>query len=31
VDIEKVWLTAVDDLPMLKIEVKRILAAVIPE
>jgi uncharacterized protein with HEPN domain len=27
VDIEKVWLTAMDDLPMLKIEVERILAA----
>jgi uncharacterized protein with HEPN domain len=26
VDIEKVWLTAVDDLPMLKIEVQKILA-----
>ena len=27
VDIEKVWLTAVDDLPMLKVEVEKILAA----
>jgi len=26
VDIEKVWLTAVDDLPMLKVEVQKILA-----
>jgi uncharacterized protein with HEPN domain len=26
VDIEKVWLTAVDDLPLLKIEVQKILA-----
>jgi uncharacterized protein with HEPN domain len=26
VDIEKVWLTAVDDLPTLKIEVQKILA-----
>jgi uncharacterized protein with HEPN domain len=31
VDIEKVWLTAMDDLPMLKIEVERILAAPLPE
>jgi len=27
VDIEKVWLTATDDLPTLKIEVQKILAA----
>ncbi len=26
VDIEKVWLTAVDDLPMLKVEIQEILA-----
>jgi uncharacterized protein with HEPN domain len=26
VDVEKVWLTAVDDLPMLKVEVQEILA-----
>jgi len=26
VDIEKVWLTAMDDLPMLKVEVEKILA-----
>ena len=31
VDIEKVWLTAMYDLPMLKIEVERILAASLPE
>ena len=31
VDIEKVWLTAMDDLPMLKIEVERILAAPLAE
>ena len=30
VDIEKVWLTAMDDLPMLKLEVERILAAPLP-
>jgi len=27
VDIEKVWLTAVEDLPLLKVEVEKILAA----
>jgi uncharacterized protein with HEPN domain len=26
VDIEKVWLTAIEDLPVLKAEVKKILA-----
>ena len=31
VDIEKVWLTAKDDLPTLKIEVQRILAAMLSE
>ena len=31
VDIEKVWLTAVDDLPMLKIAVQKILAATLRE
>lgn len=29
-DIEKVWLTAVDDLPMLKVEVEKILAVTFP-
>ena len=31
VDIEKVWLTAIDDLPMLKIEVQKILAAILAD
>ncbi len=31
VDIEKVWLTATDDLPTLKVEVERILATMLPE
>jgi uncharacterized protein with HEPN domain len=31
VDIEKVWLTAKDDLPPLKVEVERILAAMLSE
>src|SRR5882762_2990711 len=31
VDIEKVWLTAVDDLPTLKIEIEKILAAMLSE
>jgi uncharacterized protein with HEPN domain len=26
VDIDKVWLTAIEDLPVLKVQVKRILA-----
>jgi uncharacterized protein with HEPN domain len=26
VDIEKVWLTSVDDLPMLKVDVEKVLA-----
>jgi len=31
VDIEKVWLTAVDDLPMLKIEIRKILTTTLTE
>jgi uncharacterized protein with HEPN domain len=31
VDIAKVWLTAVDDFPTLKIEIEKILAATLPE
>jgi uncharacterized protein with HEPN domain len=31
VDIETVWLTAVDDLPTLKLEIEKILAAMLPE
>src|SRR5712691_1662711 len=31
VDIEKVWLTAVDDLPTLKIEIEKILAATLSD
>ncbi len=31
VDIEKAWLTAVEDLPALKVEVQKILTAIPPE
>ena len=31
VDNEKVWLTAVDDLPTLKIEIEKILAATLSD
>jgi uncharacterized protein with HEPN domain len=31
VDIEKVWLTAIDDLPTLRIDIERILATMLSE